>query len=148
MKTPHLISALHGMGLGLAILVGLALFISLIVRLHGETANSIKLRTVVFIILAFAIQKYWAVTIPFFLFMAALSFRAGKKAPKRGRLISGRVNANPRSKGWIAGVLGFIGGSDPSKNDESYDPYETDEFGYYKHEGLPTNMYTGEIRPW
>ena len=60
-------------------------------------------------------------TIPFFLFMAALSFRAGKKAPKRGRLISGRVNANPRSKGWIPGVLGFIGGevaSEPSQKTE------------------------------
>ena len=147
MKNPHLVSALQGMGLGLAILVGLALFISLIVRLHGETANSIKLRTVVFIILAFAIQEYWAVTIPFFLFMAALSFRAGKKAPKRGRLLSGRVNANPRSKGWIAGVLGMAATSDTSKNDITENKYGMlgDPL---PGSGLQTNKYTGDPAYW
>jgi hypothetical protein len=92
------------MGLGLLLLVGISAVVSLI-RLHGETANSFKLRTFIFIIAAFAVYGCWVFTIPVFLVMAYRSFRAGKQAPKGlSGLASGKFGSHSNAKGWIAGL--------------------------------------------
>jgi hypothetical protein len=109
--------------LALGLYAGIAALVSLI-RLRGETANSFKLRTLVFIILAFGPYKGdWILTIPLFLFMAYRSFRAGQKAPKgMGSLASGRFGSHPNAKGWIPGVLGVIVAflPDGKPNDDKY----------------------------
>ena len=74
------VAALQEIGLGLLVL-GVVTGIISIIRVKGEYARSFKLRTILFIIAAFAVRDFWAVTIPFFLFMAYRSYRAGAAEP-------------------------------------------------------------------
>jgi hypothetical protein len=78
MKTHVLMNLLQDMGWCLLAVVIVTGVISLF-RRKGETAHAFKGRTVLFLIAAaaFAQMDFRAVTIPFFVFMAWHSYRAG-----------------------------------------------------------------------
>lgn len=68
----------------LVLAIGAYFLFRLVVRVSkpqaNEVANTFKFRTVVFLILAFAIPL-WIITLPLFLFLAYRSYLAGDQAP-------------------------------------------------------------------
>ena len=137
---------LLNMGVSLLALVVVGVVVSLI-RLHGETANSFKLRTALFIVAAFAIQQFWLFTIPIYLTMAYRSFRAGPKAAQgMSRFISGKFSAN-RAEGWIATIVGMMVAfheAKPKVEEDEYDVFGNPLLG----SGLQMNKYTGKPKHW
>jgi hypothetical protein len=102
-------SWLLGLGELLLILAAGCVVVSLI-RLPQEKRNSIKLRTVIFLLMAIPVQELLFLNAPVFLYMALRSFRAGAQAHKGAwHLTSGRFGAKPNSLSWLRGGLGVLG---------------------------------------
>jgi H+/gluconate symporter-like permease len=62
----------------------------------GEVANTFKFRTVIFIILAFAIP-FWIITLPLFLYLAYKSYAAGTPQPQITEQFMPKASAQTRN---------------------------------------------------
>jgi hypothetical protein len=122
--------------LGIALLVALAgaVIISLM-RGWRQTANTWKFRTVVFIIAAFAIPRLWIITIPFYLYLAYRSYKAGAQVAARPSGVMGALTPVLGLLGWffMATLKEAIAGQSSRISDDDHsiqlNPGELDRWG-------------------
>ena len=135
--------------LGIALLVAFtgAAIVSLM-RGRRQIANTWKFRTVVFILLAFAIPRLWIITIPLYLYLAYRSYKAGARTAARPSGVMGALMPVLGVLGWffMATLKGAIAGQS-SRVEENDDDYGA-EGDPLPGSGLQTNKYTGDPAYW